>query len=281
MMENSQRLGAQLKETREKKGLTYEDVYTKVRMHPKMVEDLEAGRFDSYNQIYVKSFLKKYSEFLGLDSEKILGDYKNLSSDINSPGFGIENTEKKKKEKKKKPKPVREKKPKQDIDVILKKITQDPRVQSAFAVVLVVFLVFLIVTLFTNLPLGRVGDDHKGVAERRAPYDSGDTARAEGREGDERLEAFTLLIAAEETAWLQINEIDGSEDIIFVGEIQKGRSMTWKFENPVRIWTGKAEALRFTLNNGNAGKVADGVERNIRVSSQSIEVAGETVFSLD
>ncbi len=290
MMEDSQRLGAQLKETREKKGLTYEDIYDNVRMHPKMIDDLEAGRFDSYNKIYVKSFLKKYSDFLGLDSEKILEEYKNLTSEVDSPTFGLESSEKKKKEKKKKekkkkekkkkPEPPKVKQPNPQLDVILKKMVQDPRVQSAFAAVLAVFLIFLMFTLFRNLPFGRRGEEHRGATETRVSDDREGDARVQDV-ADKREDIFTLLIAAEETAWLQINAADDSEDTIFVGEIQKGSSRTWEFKEPVRIWTGKGEALRFTLNGQNAGKVADGVVRNIRVSSQKIEVAGETVFSLD
>lgn len=70
------RIGAQLKEAREKKSVTIEQVQKQTRIHATVLKALEDGRCDDIlTPTYVKSFLKKYAEYLSIDARQILAEY--------------------------------------------------------------------------------------------------------------------------------------------------------------------------------------------------------------
>jgi len=77
-MEN---IGEILKNKRLEKGLTLEDVSNLTKIRKKYLEALESGNYnDIPEKVYVKSFLKIYSDFLGLDRAYIVKRYEDLNS---------------------------------------------------------------------------------------------------------------------------------------------------------------------------------------------------------
>lgn len=69
-------IGERLRKAREKKSLTIDQVQKQTLIHSTVLLSLEEGRCDeTLSPIYVKSFLKKYSAYLGLDSNEILKEY--------------------------------------------------------------------------------------------------------------------------------------------------------------------------------------------------------------
>lgn len=69
-------IGENLKKAREAKGLTIEQANIKTRIHTKVLAALEDGRIDSMlSLVYARGFLKKYSAFLGLNSEEVVKGY--------------------------------------------------------------------------------------------------------------------------------------------------------------------------------------------------------------
>ena len=74
-------IGKTLKEARQKKSLSVEQVYKATRIYPRIIEALEQDKYqDILNAAYIRSFLKEYSEYLGLSSEDILRHYDALST---------------------------------------------------------------------------------------------------------------------------------------------------------------------------------------------------------
>jgi cytoskeletal protein RodZ len=71
-----QTIGHMLKKTRESKSLTVDQVNKKTRIHADVLVALEEGSCDQIlSYTYVKSFLKKYCDFLGLNPAEILQGY--------------------------------------------------------------------------------------------------------------------------------------------------------------------------------------------------------------
>ncbi len=69
-------IGEILRNKRLEKGLTLEDVSKLVKIRKKYLEALESGNYNEIpGKVYVKSFLKIYSDFLGLDRFYILKRY--------------------------------------------------------------------------------------------------------------------------------------------------------------------------------------------------------------
>lgn len=72
-------IGQQLKEAREKKSVTIDQVEKQTRIHSTVLRALEDGRCDEIlTPTYVRSFLKKYAEYLGLDIKQLLSEYAKL-----------------------------------------------------------------------------------------------------------------------------------------------------------------------------------------------------------
>lgn len=69
-------IGKRLKEAREKKPLTIEQVQKQTKIHSSVLKALEDGHASALlTDTYVRSFLKKYSQILGLPTADILKEY--------------------------------------------------------------------------------------------------------------------------------------------------------------------------------------------------------------
>src|SRR5688500_996330 len=70
-------LGRMLREAREAKGYVLEDVERATRIRARYLAALEAGEFDALpSETQVRGFLRNYAQFLSLNSEQVLADYK-------------------------------------------------------------------------------------------------------------------------------------------------------------------------------------------------------------
>ena len=65
----------ELKEQREKVGITLQNVAAKTRIDIKFLEALEDGNFNFLPELYVKAFIKQYAKVVGLDEEETLQKY--------------------------------------------------------------------------------------------------------------------------------------------------------------------------------------------------------------
>lgn len=69
-------VGKKLREAREKKSLTIEQVQKQTKIHSTVLVALEEGRASEIlTDTYVRSFIKKYAQLLGLSAQEILKEY--------------------------------------------------------------------------------------------------------------------------------------------------------------------------------------------------------------
>jgi len=70
-------VGARLQAERKKKKLTLEDVEEETKVRGKYLRAIESGSWNEFpSKVYVYGFVKRYADFLGLDSKKVLDDFK-------------------------------------------------------------------------------------------------------------------------------------------------------------------------------------------------------------
>ncbi|WP_100373141.1 helix-turn-helix domain-containing protein [Bacillus sp. FJAT-45037] len=70
-------LGQHLKETREQKGLSLEDLQRTTKIQKRYLQAIEEGRFDTLPGLfYARAFVKTYAEAVGLDSEVLFDQYR-------------------------------------------------------------------------------------------------------------------------------------------------------------------------------------------------------------
>jgi transcriptional regulator with XRE-family HTH domain len=97
---NSKTLGERLREIRERAGISIEEIATAIKVNKKYLMCIEADNYeDMPSDIYVRGFLKNYSNFLGIEAEDVLKIYKKER--------GIESNIKKKNEGKKQKKKIK------------------------------------------------------------------------------------------------------------------------------------------------------------------------------
>jgi len=78
-------IGEKLKSAREKKGVTIDQAQRQTHIHSTVLIALESGQSDDVlTPTYVKSFLKKYSSYLGLDPNQLVNEYMTLHPHLDS-----------------------------------------------------------------------------------------------------------------------------------------------------------------------------------------------------
>jgi transcriptional regulator with XRE-family HTH domain len=71
------KLGELLRETRERKKLSIEDISNSTKIRSSMVVAIENGDYRNFNNdVHIQSFIKTYASFLGIDKEKAIALYR-------------------------------------------------------------------------------------------------------------------------------------------------------------------------------------------------------------
>lgn len=79
-------VGQVLKQEREKKFYTLEEVEKATKIRKELLEALEAGEYQKLPpQTFIQGFIKNYGKFLGLNSEQLLAIFRREFSDIKNP----------------------------------------------------------------------------------------------------------------------------------------------------------------------------------------------------
>lgn len=70
-------MGSTLRAEREKRGLTIKDIERETSIRAKYLEALEKGMYDVLpGEVYVKGFIRNYADFLHLNAEKLVQEYR-------------------------------------------------------------------------------------------------------------------------------------------------------------------------------------------------------------
>ncbi|MGE4357565.1 MAG: helix-turn-helix domain-containing protein [Candidatus Omnitrophota bacterium] len=221
-------IGETLRKKRESKKITLEDVYRATRIPPHVLSLLEKEEFDKLaGVLYVKSFLKKYAEFLGLDSKEIVNAYvSSLSQSDVSPQPKIT--------------PPSPKRP------LNKKLLS----RIIIGISLVALLIFRLSASSRKLPQAK-----KEKVEKRT---------SEIKRSKEfiipRKETLILKIKAKKDTWIQLKS-DG--EIVFQHILKAGSEDSWKAKERFELWVGEASNLNLFLNEIPLEIKGKGVQRGI------------------
>jgi len=205
-------VGEKLKKRRLEKSLSLDEVYRQTKIQPHILEDLEEGKaINSLGPIYAKNFLRTYAQYLGLDVEKLLREYRHSQ-----------------KPKKAKSEVVLEKRHKsfpQLKPVLIARI--------ASSVILVIFLIFY--SRFTLKRINEPSQDLKGpkVKIRVLPAE------------EVKTDLLILEVKALEDCWMRVK---ADEEELFQGILTNGKRKRWPAKDKIELRIGKPEALEVELN---------------------------------
>ncbi len=233
-------IGSILKEARNKKSVTLEEVYAKTKIHPRVLQLLEDEKFDKLpSPLFVKSFLKSYAEFLEVNPEELIRTYE--------------------KEDRKEPeqllylKPAGYQKPLFLLDGGLSKIL-------AASLVVILFSTSAIF-LFKAIKNGWTGKGKKSaVSAKTSVKVTSKTASQDLKKLGEdwlyhsSLRNFPTLkentplklnIRAHNDVWLRIT---CDEKVLFESILKKGAAESWTADKTIEVWTGNASSMRLAVN---------------------------------
>lgn len=276
-------IGSQLKKAREKRKLTIQQAYQHTRIHPNILSAMEQDNFAQIsNPIYLKSFLKEYSLYLGLDPRAMLDEYSKI----------------KPKEPKYKAQPFLESEKDTAPKVDTRKFSK--ALKRAGFIVLIFFLLFVFIKAtgllkarFLNWRRLRAEQSEAarpkaGIELKKAPI------AAEEKAGDARPksraavtaqqhasaekprdsipipehEKLNLVIKTTADVWIELKRDGG---VVFKNVLKKDSAESWQADKDFELWTGNAAAMTIILNGRNLGSPGVGVRRGIIIDRQGIK----------
>jgi cytoskeletal protein RodZ len=244
-------IGEELRQAREKKGLTIEQAQKQTHIHSKVLAALEDGRCDGIlAPNYVKSFLKEYSRFLGFDHQKMVGDYLALHPELKNKNINLN--------------PI---KSDQKNAAGLANMVRLARtiIVSLLLVSLAVFAAMKATALFKN---------KKSTAVKSSKITSSLKKNSQKKTSSQNVSfaknvPFTMTLKVNNPVMVQLKK-DGV--VIFKRVLPKGTEETFNVNKSVDIFVGRGEAIEIVVNGKSLGSPGRGVIRDIEVTSNGIKI---------
>lgn len=262
-------IGEKLKKTRENKSLTVEQVRKQTRIHTEVLLALESGRCDEIlNSTYVKSFLKKYASFLGLDAGQIMKEYILTRQDR----FGDSRAESRQR--------VDHgidtgKQARLESDIISRFIIITGIL--FFAVAVIFFVVFLgkmiVPALSRSAPAHTVISQAKRPIPKRASAStqkkSIPAATAVSKAAATRKNPLYLVLKVKKPVLIKVKK-DGV--YLFERVMPKDSLESFRANEKIELYVAKAESIELTLNGKSLGSPGRGLIKNLEITNKGIRI---------
>ncbi|MCK4248927.1 MAG: helix-turn-helix domain-containing protein [Candidatus Omnitrophica bacterium] len=265
-------IGDIFKTARKEKQVAIEEAAKQTRIHHKILTALEENKFEELPApLYVKGFIRRYSQFLEIDGEELARRY--------MAGYA--------------------EKPKQVFELNAIRLGMGDiaeYIKLIFAGVAIAVVIILIYSLGKAV-LKTMLAKHTATEAETEFNQSVDTFSTGESVMIDRLavipepkpeikprselkpvitprvtvwatEIFRIKVSVRADCWVQVKS-DGK--IAFVGIIRSGSSKSWEAKKNINIWTGKAEVMSIELNGRLLDPPGDGVIKNIAITKQGYE----------
>lgn len=280
-------LGQILREARENKGLTLEEVQAETRIHARFLTALEKGDYTALpTPVHVRGFLRNYARFLGLDPQPLLDRYQGNRSYTNGTTAGHANGA---------IIPMRDDQPFFDpVNVEVESIGNRHSPESALQLVIIAALVLVLALIgmrFIPILLGN-GDGTEAITSEitqvlqemtnngelvptidiNATLTATDFITSTTRNDLSGAAASSLLptplptrpplpavldtillrLDITERTWMEVT-IDG--DVVFTGIARAEDVFEWEAQSEVKLLTGNAIGIVATINDVQLGRL--------------------------
>lgn len=256
-MEN---IGAKLKDKRQDKKLSVEEVSKRTRIQKHVIEALEQGRAEEIlGDVYAKSFLKKYALFLGLK----------LPEGINQDGSAQNNEAS-----------LLTLSPKKRKSKNFNWQRFMPLIKNAAIVIIVIILaVFLVKTVRLVHKNILDGAKKKAKVEKKLKIPARAASMASEAKktthppqppsATAKVTPSRLLLKTKKDVWVQVKS-DGHT--VFEGFLKRASQEEWAFEKEMHLWLGNAAFVELTLNGKYYGSPGKGVIKDIVITKEGIQI---------
>ncbi|MFC1631841.1 helix-turn-helix domain-containing protein [Candidatus Omnitrophota bacterium] len=235
-------IGEKLRQARLEQNLTLEEVYRQTKVHPQVLEALEQDRAHNFlSFVYIKGFLRKYAQFLGLDVDQLLKQY--LGS------------QKKEKEVTPEPEPEQE-------TVEKGKTASGPAVNRVL-IIRAVFSILLLIGLIVYFRyVSRVISD---AGPARIPEVRVEVLPVAFESAQKTL---NLQVRTKEECWIKV-ETDGQ--VVFQQTLAKAKLESWRAREKIELRIGKPEALELSVNGELLDLAKLKVKKGLVITRQGIQ----------
>ena len=253
-------IGEKLKSAREKKGVTIDQAQRQTHIHSTVLIALEGGRSDEVlTPTYVKSFLKKYSSYLALDSNQLVKEYSALHPDLDSLSLGL------------------------GIDTLLAKRRMDTagymRILRMIGLIAVCIFILVITTKgITGFIKAHNKPSVKKASAQTKALPATRTKIAEKKTVDKLLvsqisipdnEPITLVMKVKAEVYVGVKR-DGV--LLFRRLLPKGTVETLTASGKLNISIAKARSVELVLNGRPLDTVGKGAIRDLEITRKGIKV---------
>ena len=283
-------IGAILKDARTKKDVSLEEVHAKIKIHPRVLQILEEGKFEKLpSPLFVKSFLKSYAEFLELNPREIMEAYEKEGRQEPEQVIFLKSTG----EHVKSP----------DVPE-----TQNKLLVGAVAAVFILtvgFIAFLLVKNIVHwfpkkIKSHAVIKESLKEKEQEKKEPSADKQESKAKPEDKKEpeqehsksspktewlcsidqsnfpklkknSSLQLKIKALDSVWIRIT-CDGK--VLFESTLKKGNSNSWTASKTIEIWTGNAGGMFLTLNRFSLGSPGKGSVKKMLLTHEGLKATG-------
>ena len=235
-------IGQKLRKARDQKDITVEEAHIKTKILQRFIFAMELDRFqDVGSPVYAKGFLKKYSQFLGLNTDEIINEYENLYPSSQEVKIAYRSE--------------------QIMEETKKKIFSPQIIIIASGAVLVILVAVLIIWLASHKK--KSSTDVASAAKKTVVQ-----LQKEANLLVPKTEALRLLISTKDDVWMQA-KCDGK--VMFENILPKGGTKKLQAQNEFELWLGKADAVSLDLNGNILGSPGKGTVKGIKVTREGIK----------
>lgn len=276
-------IGNTLKESRTKKSLTLDEVHAKIKIHPRVLQLLEEGKFDKLpSPLFAKSFLKSYADFLGVNAEEVIDAYEKTSG------------------------PAEKESAEQQVLFIK---TVDERKEEAYAHKNIFNAVILVVSIVVGvfllaMAVGRVNEMIKqkkfssplswtspkpapkaaakevkpaAASPAAAPAAAAVKKSAEWVRSPEegnfpklsKKATLELRLRALDNVWVRVT---GDGKVLYQGILGRNAVETWTAKEALEIWTGNAANMFLSVNRFSIGSPGRGMIRKMIITREGVRI---------
>ena len=254
-------LGDLLRQTREQKNLSLDDVEKGTNIRKLYIKAIEDGNYDKLpGEVFLKGFIKTYGKFLGLDGQKLIEQYKAEKNPAVSAEptaqtappapepAAPDKTEAVKEDKQ----PEKSAKPNNDSRKYLE--TKNSGGSKKNIIIIAVIIIAIIAGAIAFL--SSQGSDSQPAADNepktqqeQAPQQPATPAPAPAPvSGSEVSAVFS------QDCWTEV-KVDGNT--VLSETVKAGSTLNWKGNNQVEVTVGNAGAVDITFNGQAQGKMGD------------------------
>lgn len=237
-------IGEKLRKAREKKSLTITHAQKETRIYSTILTALEEGRCDEIlTRTYVRSFLKKYSEYLGLDPKELVKEYAALRP---------------------------EEPDKSAVSLKAINLTKSDAFSRFIHITSLVLLLIAVLSLAAFLGKKVFFKKPKAVKTISVQKAVKPIRPQAGREAPiPKRGPFSLALKVKEATRVRLKK---DSVLLFDRVLPKGAMESIRAEEKVELYIGKGEAIELILNGKSLGSPARGVIKNLEVTSNGIKI---------